>query len=96
MEPVHSKDSDEIVVSTRCKRCDVAFTRATILKHISHSKECKEHYTGKEIWLYKEWTKEEIEENRKKSYDPEKMRKIYLKQKMKNKDAQVKVVHFLL
>ena len=90
-EPPDSKDPKKIVISTRCKRCDVGFTRATILKHISHSNVCKKQYTRKELLLFKEWTKEEIEEKRKKTYDPEKRRKIYLKQKKEKTDAQVNI-----
>ena len=89
---LNSKKSDEIVVSTICKVCNVGFTRATILKHISHSS-CKEYYRKEEIWLYREWTKEKIGKKKKQSYDPRKRREYREKQK-KQRDNQVIEVYF--
>ena len=84
------EESCDIVISTRCKKCEVGFTRATILKHISHAESCKDSYTREELLLYQEWAKEKVLETKKKSYsydpsayDPEKRRKIYLDRKDK-------------
>ena len=79
-----SEDPDEIVVSTRCKKCEIGYTRATILKHISHSKPCKDCYTKVELVLLKDWAKEKKGESKKRSYDPDKRKKIYLQLKRKN------------
>ena len=85
-------NSDEVVVSTKCKNCEICFTQATILKHISHSKSCRKSYKNEEIQLYKEWAKERIAETKNLLYNPEKQRKLYLEKKRKaheHKNIQV-------
>ena len=74
-----SKGADEkVVVSTTCKGCGIDFSRATILKHISHSKLCKTYYTKEEFLLFKDWGKEINAETRRISYDCGKRRQKYI------------------
>ena len=83
------KSSSEYV-SSQCQGCKINFTKATILKHISHSPSCQNLYTKDDISELDAWTKQRKDQKRalkrKKCYDPEVRRAKYNEQKeMKNK-----------
>lgn len=90
-----SNNSDKIVVPTRCKSCKIKFTRATILKNISHYKPCWETYTQEELLLLKEWPKEKKAEIKKKLYDPGRRRQKYLEQKRKMLEQKEQVISII-
>ena len=56
-----SLPSSKDVVSTKCKKCGRLFQIASILKHISHSKECKTWYNDKEILAMKKQTRKRLD-----------------------------------
>ena len=59
-----SLDNQPINISTQCKFCKEDFTEKTIFKHISIKKTCKSAYTKKELQVFKQWSKERNNSNR--------------------------------
>ena len=53
-----SKEVDE-TVSPQCKKCGSFFTSSSLLKHISHSKQCKSWYNSGEILSMKKEAKKQ-------------------------------------
>ena len=80
---VNEDASKEILVSTRCKVCELDFTESTIFKHVSHKSSCKAGYSEEEIQGFKDWKKQRDQLIRKRKPDPAKRREWYLKQKEK-------------
>ena len=79
------EDSEaNVVVSTKCKVCNVHFEKSTIYKHISHKPSCKVKYSSEEIKVYQEWARDRRNESKRKAYDPVKSKEKRSKQSLKS------------
>ena len=70
-----------VEVSNCCKACKAPFTKSSILKHVSHSDECKSSYSQKEIQSFSNLKRERRNKSRKKLYNKTERHERHLRNK---------------